>query len=310
MRISRRDASSGDLYDGDLSHLTPVFSRRFGPDHTWSISRLEAYRECPYRFFASSVLHLEERPEPVLGLDHRQMGNIYHRGLELVFKAGADRADDADALIAIWDELADELLDAAPEVEGFRPTAWWPQTREQIKETLRVTLSALAAENQAWRPREFEARFGLDGKPALIAPHPHRPGDALRLRGVIDRVDVNGRGDMRVIDYKRGGVVSYNDKSLKEGKKLQLPLYALAASEARGFGRLADGFYWSITQAEPSRLRLGKFGIDEAVALALTFAWEAVDGARAGDFVPETPREGCPDFCPAAAFCWHYRPRH
>ena len=308
-RISRRGKRRSDVYDGDLTHLAPVFSRRFGPDHTWSLTRIEAYRECPYRFFASSVLHLEDRPEPVLGLDNRQLGNIYHAGLERVFREGADEADDAEALIAIWDAIADDLLDEAPETEGFRPTAWWPQTREQIKETMRATLTKLAEENRGWRPRAFEARFGQDGEPALVVPREDGTDDRLRLRGVIDRVDTNGQGDLRVIDYKRGSVVSYNDKSLSEGKKLQLPLYALAASEARGFGRLVDGFYWSITQAEPSRLRLGKFSIDKAVTLALAFAWEAVDGARSGTFSPQAPSDGCPDFCPAAAFCWHYRPK-
>jgi ATP-dependent helicase/DNAse subunit B len=307
--IRTRASADSDIYDGYLAPLSALFARRFGPDHNWSAGRLEAYRHCPYLFFAASMLHLEERREPALGLDNQQMGRIFHRALELVFRRGAHQADDAEALIAIWEELADELLDAAPETYGFRPTAWWPQTRIYIKETIRITLVAQAAENEGWRPRAFEADFGQKGKPALIIPHAQRSDDALRVRGVIDRVDGDGRGGMRIVDYKRGGVGGYNDGALQEGKYLQLPLYALAASQALEHGRPTDGFYWSVIRAEPSKLRLSKFGVERAVELARTHAWDAVEGVRAGHFSPRPPKDGCPDFCPAAAFCWHYRPR-
>ena len=307
--VDARTGRGVHIYDGDLSHLDSIFSRRFGSDHIWSAGRLEAYRHCPYRFFAASVLHLEERPQPVLGLDNQQMGKIFHKALELTLRRGAAQADDANALVAIWEELADELLDAAPETYGFRPTVWWPQTREYIKETMRLTLMALAEENKGWRPRAFEAVFGWEGKPILILPHPQRADDALRLRGIIDRVDSDGQGGMRVVDYKRSSVNNYTARALREGKYLQLPLYARAAADALGHGQPRDGFYWSVTQAEPSKLRLAKVGVDEAVEMALNHAWEAIDGARAGRFSPSPPKEGCPDFCPAASFCWHYRPR-
>jgi RecB family exonuclease len=172
---------------------------------------------------------------------------------------------------------------------------------------MRRTLTALATENAGWRPRAFEATFGMAGKPELTVAHDARAGDALRLRGVIDRVDSDGRGGLRIIDYKRGGLWGYDDRSLAEGRHLQLPLYALAASRALEHGRAVDGFYWSVTRAEASRLCLGKFGVEEAAVMALAHAWEAVEGARAGRFQPQTPRDGCPPYCPAAAFCWHYR---
>ncbi len=38
-------------------------------------------------------------------------------------------------------------------------------------------------------------------------------------------------------------------------------------------------------------------------------AWTAVRGARAGDFAPQPPADGCPPYCPAAAFCRHCEPK-
>ena len=293
-------------FDGDLTSLSSRLRHRFGPEHIWSVRRLETYRSCGYWFFAQHVLKLTPRDEPKLGLDRLQLGNFFHHALELVFRKGADKADDAEALIAIWEAMADELLDQAPEKFGFRPTAWWPQTREQMKTTIRRTLERMAEENQGWRPRAFEAPFGYRGNPALKLNHPQRR-DVLRLSGFIDRVDHDGGEGMRIIDYKTGSVRDFTEQAVREGKHLQLPLYALAAQHALGYGQAVDGFYWSVTKAEASKLRLQTMGVHEAAFLATSHAWEAVEGVRIGRFQPQPPANGC-DLCPAASFCWRYRP--
>jgi len=304
-----RYARRFNAFDGDLSSQTTALSRRYGPRHVWSPARLETYRACPYWFFAESVLSLEAREKPTLGMNAQQLGRFYHRALELVFRQGADKADDAKALIAIWEAMADDLLDEAPERYGFRPTAWWSQEREQIKTILRRTLERMAEEvNPGWRPRAFEAAFGVQGRAPLSLPHPQGT-DVMLLRGVIDRVDHDGEGGMRIVDYKTGDVSRYDKRSLMEGRYLQLPLYAQAAAQVLEHGRAVDGFYWSVIKAKPSDLRLEKFGVEDAVQRATDYAWEAVEGVRAGRFRPQPLRDGCPEHCPAASFCWHYRPR-
>jgi hypothetical protein len=88
-----------------------------------------------------------------------------------------------------------------------------------------------------------------------------------------------------------------------------LPLYALAARDALGLGDPVEGFYWHIRQAEASGLTLGDFGPEEAIGTAVEYAWKAIRGARQGDFIPEAPTGGCPQWCPAGSFCWQYRAR-
>ena len=287
-------------FNGDLTSLAPRLARRFGPDHTWSARRLEAYLACPFSFFATHILGLEERPEPRLGLDARQLGNIYHRALEQVLRAGADQVHHGDALVRIWEALADDLLDEAPAREGFRPTAWWDHTRARIKAIVRRTLVALAQESQGWRPKAFEQPFGYGGNRALILQTRLGP---LRLRGFIDRVDIREGGEIRIIDYKKGDVRPYQEKALEQGTHVQLPLYALAAEQALEQGRAVDGFYWSVEHAKASRLRLQKMGVSRAVAMAIQHTEHAVEGVRAGHFEPRPSQQAC-RFCPAAAFCW------
>ncbi len=51
---------------------------------------------------------------------------------------------------------------------------------------------------------------------------------------------------------------AFTKRSVVEGKKLQLPLYALAVRDALGLGEPAEGFYWHVRQAEPSPFTLAR----------------------------------------------------
>ena len=290
-------------HDGDLARLAPILSGRFGPRHPWSVSRLETYLNCPFQFFVSSVLRLEPRPEPALGMDAAQRGWLLHELLKGAYANASDPGDPAVVLSAL-DQVAGPLLDGAPNKLGFRPTAWWAQTRTGLLDTVSRTITALAGEGDEWRPRDYEAAFGRGSNPPLeLAPEEEQ---GFSLRGVIDRIDVNGQGEARVIDYKSGGASRYNERSLERGENIQIPLYALAVERSLGRGRVIDGFYWSLADAKAGTLRLQPVA-DAAAAIAVEYAWSAVQGVRGGQFAPQPPDDGCPSFCPAAAFCWRYR---
>jgi len=161
----RRPRAARNHYDGDPTALADDLPDEYGPGHTWSAGRLESYRNCPFRFFVGSVLGLEPRPEPQEGLDARQLGSIYHRILEHVCQADTspDPAD-TDQLLTALDAVVGRILDEAPAREGFRQTAWWPQTRQEILENVRRSLVALADLPGDFVPCQLEAVFGLAGR--------------------------------------------------------------------------------------------------------------------------------------------------
>jgi len=303
----REGGAAGSPYDGGLSDLAGVFARRFGPDHTWSSSRLEAYRICPFFFFVGSALGVEPRKEPSEGLDVRQLGNIYHRIFEELYQAPeVNDPADLEQLLAALAAVAARVLDEAPQREGFRETAWWTQTRAEIIENVHRSLEALADVQGDFVPYLYEPPFGLRNCPALLV----RDGDdSFRLRGFIDRVDRAPDGRVRVIDYKTSGPHGFTRRAVAEGKKLQLSLYALAARDALGLGEPVEGFYWHVQQAEPSGFTLAKFGPEDAMRVAVEYAWGAIRDIRSGHFASHPPDDGCPSYCPALAFCWHYRSR-
>lgn len=303
--LHHRTAPGASDFDGGLSGMAGTFAARFGPTHTWSASRLESYLGCPFSFFMASVLRLEARQEPAEGLDVRQLGNIYHRIFERLYAAAAEPAG-LDDLLTLLPAVADEVLAAAPYDEGFRATAWWAQTRSEIAGNVRRSVEALAARPGGFAPLAQEA--GFFGDRCLVVTDGE---DTFRMHGLIDRVDRAPDGRLRIIDYKTGGPWAFRQEAVSEGKKLQLPLYALAAQQALGLGAVVDGFYWHVRSAEASEFTLATFdgGPEAAIETALAHAWAAVRDVRGGHFQPRPPDEGCPDYCPAANFCWHYRPR-
>jgi RecB family exonuclease len=207
-------------------------------------------------------------------------------------------------LLAALPGVAKEVLDEAPRREGIRVTAWWQQTREEIVDDVRRSIEALHALDAlaGFVPLKFEQRFGGERPLQLIDE-----GDSFSLRGVIDRVDRAADGRLCIIDYKTAGSTSYTHRDVNEGKKMQLPLYGLAARDALGLGEPADGFYWHVRDAKPSSFTLGKFRKKEgrsAMAVAAEKAWETVRAVRQGHFQPCPPDSGCPSYCPAAGFCW------
>ena len=154
-----------------------------------------------------------------------------------------------------------------------------------------------------WRLLAFECKFGLEGQPSLRLLS---QGGEIRLHRIVDRVDVNSQGELRVIDYESGG--SYlTPKDLIERQRLQLPIYAIAASQALGLDEPVEGFYWKLFQAGPSSLKLSSFdyvggaGPPAAFSLATSYIEATVSPIRQGAFSPLAPWDGCPDWCTAAA---------
>lgn len=285
---ARTSPKAGGKYEGALFDL----SEQFGASHGWSASRLESYGTCPFEFFIAHALDLEPREEVEEGFDVRVLGSMLHKILEMVY-GGASLTD-----------AAQTVFTSAPAEYGFRPTALWTQQQAELTRLLEKTIEELGRVSQGYVPRVMEARFGM-GQPLLILK---TSIGEIRLHGYIDRLDTAPDGTLRVIDYKSGST-AITANHLKEGRRLQLPIYALAARDALGLGEVSSGFYWHIQKAEASSLKLEKFdgGVNGTFEAAVTSVTKHVANIRAGHFEPKPPEDGCPSYCPAVGFCWRYK---
>jgi ATP-dependent helicase/DNAse subunit B len=301
-RLARHAAGT---YEGEIPGLSPLLADRYSARHPWSASRLEAYGTCPFYFYVASVLNLEPRTPPEEGYDASILGSMLHRILEETYHQAQDPTDLEECLQRL-PQVALSVFASAPIEYGFRPSPLWDMQQQELERILSDTMRALAEVSQGFTPRYFEKKFGL-GQPPLVL---ETDIGEIKLHGYIDRLDVGADGRLRVVDYKAGSS-AITAEHLREGRRLQLPLYALAARQALGLGEIGSGFYWHIRSAEASSLKLEKFegGVEEAFELARMHVAAHVGNVRAGKFQPEPPTDGCPSYCPAAGFCWRYKPK-
>jgi len=250
-------------WDGDVSgHLDSGPVLREGP---LSATGLESWARCPFSYFLGHVLGLRalDSPEDVLTISALDRGSLVHRILERVVDESIKRDDGSGTgKIGMGEQgqilrrIAEEEFDRA-ESRGItgKPLLWATAKDEILRD-----LIGFLDEDRTWLEREdldpiwAEKSFGFDRSDSL---EPLKiilkDGTELSFRGMIDRVDVSkDKKRIVVTDYKTGSPYSYqkmNKDPLDAGRRLQLPIYALAAKRALGETEQAQGSYWFVTAA-------------------------------------------------------------
>ncbi len=230
-------------WDGYVGGIAGSSGRLSGSlSQVMSPTRLEAWATCPYRHFLGNVLNLSawETPEDVLTISPLERGSLVHAILERFIKeamdAGAPSPRDGWTLLQRerLREIAQEAFREAEQrgVTGRR--VLWEVAQEDILQDLERFLDddEQYRAHEGMQPRYAEYAFGFDGPPVAMALP---DGSEVRFRGFIDRVDVAQDGLRAVVvDYKTGSSQQYEkmkDAPLVAGKRLQLPVYALAVRE-------------------------------------------------------------------------------
>ncbi|MCE5257498.1 MAG: exodeoxyribonuclease V subunit gamma [Chloroflexi bacterium] len=303
----RRIPAADGPYEGGLNRLADAFAQRYAMGKPWSASRLEYYGTCPYYFYVKDALALEPCVPPEVGYNAAQLGSMLHEILEVTYATSQNSAS-LEALLAALPSAAEQVFANAPRKYGFRPGALWDFQCAEHTAMLEETITALNAASDGWTPAAFESAFGYNEAPPLRIELEAGP---VHFHGFIDRIDRSADGKVRIIDYKTGSSHLANT-DLLSGRRLQLPLYALAARDALGYGEPSEGFYWKI-QEGASALKLSGFtsplgsGMGGAVSMLLAHLERIMSGICAGSFAPVPPHGGCPDYCPAVHWCWRYQ---
>jgi ATP-dependent helicase/DNAse subunit B len=232
----------------------PLLQILFPEACVFSPSELETYAACPFRYFGSRVLKLEERdPDRT----RWYYGSLVHRVFQLFYTEMRQLlgAGDAEPLPAI------ELLHRARLIQLFE--AEWEQLDDgslppDLKNlfacdqgVLHLFFEAIAAieKEHGNLLNEFVLRDG-QGQPILLGmDNRNRP---VFLTGKIDRVDVDRAERTRaiILDYKTGRSKSITERKAKieDGRMLQLPLYAAALERVRAELKVVGGAYIHVSE--------------------------------------------------------------
>jgi ATP-dependent helicase/nuclease subunit B len=238
--------------------LSPSLAvRLFGPVLQTSVSRLEEFAQCPFKFFIRSGLRAGERK--IFELDARERGSFQHELLKVFHEqlaAGGKRWRDIAPLEArdrigkIAAGLSEHFRDGL-----MRDTA---QTRfearamtESLQDFIAVIVTWMRGQ-YAFDPVAAELDFGGNHSRAPAWEINLGGGHRLALQGRIDRVDLwrDPAGGARavVMDYK-SSVRKWDALLVEHGVQLQLPAYLAAVRswppDILGAGRIvpAGVFY-------------------------------------------------------------------
>lgn len=208
-----------------------------------SISLLQKYNKCPFLYFAEHVACAKER---VKAEDKSNLqGTLLHSLVELATTDLIDRLQHADTpekiseITTLWrsDVESTDYIRKLYNTATSNPSLRWyalPSSSGSIGERLRFfaskALHALAefSQEDGYSPRLLEWYFPhSDSEPYVLHV------DTLRftLRGLIDLIEENPAGKVRIIDFKRTSKV-FSWLDLSDGTDIQLPLYKLAFETA------------------------------------------------------------------------------
>lgn len=192
-----------------------------------SVTRMEGYAACAYAHFLSHGLELKKRRE--YELDLSDMGNLFHRSIDLFFGTVRERGLDfrqigeRERRTMVKEVVAQVAMEYRNTI--MKSSARNSYLEKKVERITDRTIRALIYQIQKgdFEPEEFEVD--------VTTRIPLRGGEALQLRGRIDRMDVFADEDrvfVKIMDYK-SGTTSFDLSLLYHGLQLQLVVYMDAA---------------------------------------------------------------------------------
>jgi RecB family exonuclease len=206
--------------------LEPGVGLHQGGARAWSVSGIETYLECPFKFFARHVLALAEEPEDEEVMDPRRQGQFVHAVFEDFFRAwqdsgrGAITPDNLDDARRMFETIVDRQLDEAT----FSDAEAGLERTRLLGSPAASGLGEAVFRMEAERPVAVVERlleYSVNGELTLNTSTGRR---TVSLRGKADRLDLLDDGTFRLIDYKLGWPPD-------RARALQLPVYALFAEQ-------------------------------------------------------------------------------
>jgi RecB family exonuclease len=199
-------------------------------DGSWAITAVERQALCGLGYFGQYVLRVSEETDAaaILSIEPAERGVLVHSVFErlvrewLDLEAGQRLSWLRDEHLPATQQRAIELLDDLADSIGIQHrlghASAWRAERAHILRSIAATIDAEAGE--ASRPVAGEHAFS--GVVVVGAP----------FGGKIDRIDLMPDGRLRVTDFKTSAPQSMRNP-LDDGRRLQLPLYAIAADHDR-----------------------------------------------------------------------------
>jgi CRISPR/Cas system-associated exonuclease Cas4 (RecB family) len=291
--------------------LSALTRHRLGR-RAYSLSALQQFASCPYKFLLGAIYRLEpaEQPQPLQRLDPLTKGSLVHR-IQAVFLRELDALEvlpvspsTLDRALVVLEKAIERVADEYREQLAPAIDRVWQDEIAAIARDLRGWVRNVAGDADPWIPRYFELAFGLRPDPQR---DPRSVSDPVTidgrfvLHGAVDLVEEHPRnGELRVTDHKTGKDRTKDNLTIGGGEVLQPVLYSMAVeqvlgkpvSEARLYFCTSAGAY----RSRPVRLtpEARRMGVE---------ALEIIDRSIETGFLAASPAEGACAWCDFRPVC-------
>jgi RecB family exonuclease len=280
----------------------------------YSVSALQNFAVCPYRFLLSAIYRLEpvEELAPLEEMDPLTKGSLFHR-----IQAEAQRQLKAKGLLPvkaaqlpkalkILDRVIKRVSEQAYEELAPAIDRVWLDSIEAMRSDLRIWLEKVA-EQDGWVPIHFELGFGLaprEERDEASLPDPVTLPEGELIHGVIDLIERSDDGQvLRVTDHKTGKDRTNKGLVVGHGEYLQPTLYGLAIETALK-RTVRDGrlFYCTADGGFSEHF----IPLDPLARGSVKTVLRTIDGGIAAPFLVPAPREDACLYCDFQEVCGPY----
>jgi ATP-dependent helicase/DNAse subunit B len=248
-----------------------------------SVSALESWLQCPFRYFGGNLLRLRELPpRPEDRLDFSLQGQIVHDVLAQWHR------DPQQDIGTVFQAVFAASCEGKHIPQGYHT--------ERLRNTMLEDLQRFAADQQ-WQ----RAGFTSSTEKKFLFPL----DDSLGISGRIDRLDTDAEGLSYVIDYKYSALEQVRKK--RNGNQLQGPLYFLAAESV--FGVRPAGMFFVALKRGVEYIGWSGTGLLESDPIPQEWAGtpervaQIVEQIREGGFAPAPADPKACSYCDSRDIC-------
>lgn len=243
-------------------------NRIFDAEISMTVSKLESYAQCPFKYFVHNIL--KPKPREIQKIEFYDIGNIYHGVLEdFINKIVVNNMDVQDLKEEDINSLVEESIKKVFDEYSRKVTALDANSRNsylknKLERVLKRSASIIIKQLQKgeFTPRYTELKIGIIDEEAedikrndyIDSLELETENHKIKLRGIIDRVDgfedENGDVYISITDYK-SSKKDIDPTDTYEGFQVQLLVYLKAILEKgeKLFGekpKAAGAYYYHV----------------------------------------------------------------
>ncbi len=254
-----------------------------------SPTSLELYLRCPFKYFSRYLLKIDEEEDVSESLTPLERGRILHDVLEVGFKEW-DRGGDGrprridpssyDEAASLFRDIAARMIPREHRSIELSRLFGGPGERGAIEWLLRWELTKPGLSRRLLE-YGFQTPLKLERGPSGEAPW------FVRIKGRIDRAEIDERGHLHVFDYKSG-------RPPEPKVTLQVPLYAMCLSQELA-APVGDAAYLSFAE----KRSISRTAFDDASA-RLIDTYRSIEEGR---FPPRPHKDNLCNSCGFIGVC-------